>query len=449
MILNKGKKIVAVCATALPLLVISTLFFAANNPLSRSKASTYTTTLNNNNSPVLSNGEGTMTDDKNVTWEYHNASDLVNGHVSIGHQGYFGISASSDWGYSTIENITATFTKGENGELWLLTSLDGTEWSEYGKLTSGTPVTLVNAWNYIRFYCWDSSNELANITSVVVNYDCEGVGPYEDTDFAKIENLRKNDYLEPSVETQIVSPRGNSTEALRLTSTNGRTGNRHETIFNIPEVKLEKIRFSKLEFDYYYREKRDPNKDPGYPRTRMAKPSGIYSTERTLDGKKDFTVEDIGNGWWHIECYISSMVSPADTPAASSNIGGIVLYDDAIYTHDVEEGVKVGFIIVDNLRITNYSTSAAISNSWTKVTIGATDKDRYFIRENTCGFKHSATHVCSDTTKARLYYEVKYGVNLCYIEGLEEGEIVVTITYVLGHEHKTVQVETVTLTVGY
>ena len=67
MILVKGKKLIAMIAAALPLGVVGTLFFAANNSIRPSKASAYTASLTNANSPELTNGEGTMIDEKNVT----------------------------------------------------------------------------------------------------------------------------------------------------------------------------------------------------------------------------------------------------------------------------------------------------------------------------------------------------------------------------------------------
>ena len=94
MTLIKGKKLIAIGATMLPLVAVGTLFFTANNAIRPSKASAFTMSLNATNAPTINNGEGTMVDEKNVTWEYHNASALNNGHVTLNHQGYFGVSSS-------------------------------------------------------------------------------------------------------------------------------------------------------------------------------------------------------------------------------------------------------------------------------------------------------------------------------------------------------------------
>ena len=62
------------------------------------KASSYSTVLNNGNSPTLVAGEGTMVDSKKVTWEYSGAQDFASGHVSLQHEGYMGIASISSWG---------------------------------------------------------------------------------------------------------------------------------------------------------------------------------------------------------------------------------------------------------------------------------------------------------------------------------------------------------------
>ncbi len=440
----RKKILFAVGFAALPITIMQTAFLGAH--LKASKASAYETVLNANNAPELTNGEGSMTDDKNVTWVYHNASALNDGHVSLSHQGYFGISASTEWGYGGISGITANFTAGENGELWLLSSLDGIDWSEVGKLATGVETINANRWNFIRFYAYDTSNTLVNVYSVTINYECNGEDPDEDTDLAKIENLRKHDATNVSVETQNVSPRGHSTKALRLTSTNGRSTNNHETIFNIEPTTLGKIKHMKVEFDYYYAEKRDPKKAPGYPTSAMANANGAFGNEKTIAEAKGFTYEDIGGGWWHMECYVNAYLQLAEN-ALSTSVTGIVIKDNAIYTHDTSAGEKVGFIIIDNLRMTCYGNSAIIVNAWDKVTIGGTGDQKYFIRECVCGTINSVSYVISDETYGTLYMGQKNnnGNNICYINPITPGDVVVTITYNLGYLHETVVAHTVTL----
>lgn len=449
MLLSKGKKVFTICAAILPFMVVGTLFFTSSRFINRSKASNFSAVLNDSNSPTLTNGEGTRVDNKNVTWEYHNASDLADGHVSLGHQGYFGISSTTDWGYGTITGITVDFSNGENGELWLLSSIDGVQWSEVEKLVSNSETTMANNWNYIRFYSYDASDDPADVYSVSIDYDCDGINASEDSDLAKVDNLRSHSATTVSVEYNNVSPRGNSTEAVRLVSTNGRKTDNHDTIFNIPETTLGKICHAKIEYDYYYAEKRDPTKEPGFPSSLMANASGGFGTERKKTDGKGYTFEDIGGGWWHIECYVTGHLQLAEYNKNTA-VTGILIRDNAIYTHDTPNGEKVGFIIIDNLRIVSYTPSAGIINAWDKVLIGGTGDNKYFIREVVCGTIISASYSCSDTNIARLYTGQKNnnGNDLCYIEGLVPGNIVVTITYVLGYNHQTVVIQTVTLKVS-
>lgn len=439
----KSKILFGIGLAVLPISIVHTALLGSS--LRATKATVLTTVLNNANSPELANGEGTMTDDKNVTWEYSNASDLNNGHVSLGHQGYFGISASTDWGYSGIESLTVTFSNGEGDELWLLTSFNGTDWSEQGLLTSEQETNLISNWNYLRFYSYDENNSGTNISSVIINYRCDGINAFEDSDFSQIGNIKRHDSTNLSAEYEKRSPLGHSTQAVRLTSTNGSSSNNHVTLFTIPETTLGKIRNAKVEYDYYYREKRDPKKAPGYPSVRLAGANdSLIGLARSVDSKKDLSCTDIGNGWWHIECYISGILQPAEH-ASNTTITGIVIHDNAIYTFNTDEGEKIGFVIIDNLRITTYGASACLTNAWDKVTINPPAADRYFIRENVCGTLLNVSYRCSDTSKATLSLETKQGNQLCYINGIAEGDIVVTITYTLGHLHQIVTIQTVTL----
>ncbi len=60
MVIDKAKKIVlAVGTTMLPVSIAGALFAGSTNLLSPTHASAYTITLNNSNSPELTNGEGT------------------------------------------------------------------------------------------------------------------------------------------------------------------------------------------------------------------------------------------------------------------------------------------------------------------------------------------------------------------------------------------------------
>ena len=450
-IVGKTKCYIVIGLTILPLVIAGAALLHSNNTINPSKASQFNAYLNIDNAPELTAGEGAMTDEKGVRWEYHNASDYLSGHVSLNHQGYVGVSSSTQWGYTEIDSLTVNFTAGENGELWLLTSIDGVNWEEGEILTSNTETHAADNWRFVRFYYWDEEENTADITSIHIGYGCTGVSSVDDSDLSNISNVRKHDDLDATEEYENVSPRLNSTKALRLTTTSGRStsSTKHQTIFNIAETTLKKLQGYKIEFDYYYARKRDPKKAPGYPSLRMANATGTVGLLRSYDENIDaFTCEDIGDGWWHMECYITYIMQAAEHKL-STVVTGIILYDEAIYVHDRDGQEFTGYVIIDNLFLTNHERSGTVSNSWTTVKIGATGNDRYFIRENFVGSIHETTYSCSDTSKATLFYEKKNNNKLCFIQGLEEGTIVVTITYKLGYDRETVIVHTKTLSVEY
>ncbi len=454
----KGKKVLLGIGTGvLPLVMTGAIFFGANN-IRPSKASAHSLILNHGNAPTLVNHAGNKVDEHNVTWEYYNANDNASGHISLDHQGYFGVSSSTDWGYTGIDSLTVTFSKGTNGELWLLTSINGTDWEEGEILTSGLETHTADNWRFVRFYYWDEDHNSADITSVNIGYQCTGTdfaSAADDPDLAQLSHLRRADDLNVTKETTIVSPRCGSTQALRLTETNGRTSSttHHEMIFNIPSGTLEKYQNYKIEFDYYYIRKRDPKKTPGYPSLKLANGNTPTGAQKGINTAFDgFTVEEIkdGNGnktgWWHLECYITYIMQLAENKLSTA-ITGITIYDDGIYEHDRDGAPFEGFAIIDNFFLTNHERSGCVTNSWTTVKIGATGNDRYFVRENFCGSVHSVSYSSSDTSVATVYTEAKQGNLLCYIEGLAPGDIVITITYKLGYDRKVVVVQTKTLTV--
>ena len=116
--------------------------------LSHASASPSTITLNNSNSPTLSGGAGTMVDNKGVTWEYFNASDYNNGHVTLDSEGYVGVSSSDQNAITAITSVKAIFT---GSDLWLLRSSDGITWHDGEILTTGEASTIANNWRYIRW----------------------------------------------------------------------------------------------------------------------------------------------------------------------------------------------------------------------------------------------------------------------------------------------------------
>ena len=176
-----------------------------------------------------------------------------------------------------------------------------------------------------------------------------------------------------------------------------------------------------------------------------------------MEGNDIFDTSSILFGIISDMIYIAEQYNPTEITSIKDNIKkekafysenkSNFIKDNAIYTHDTSAGEKVGFIIIDNLRMTCYGNSAIIVNAWDKVTIGGTGDQKYFIRECVCGTINSVSYAISDETYGTLYMGQKNnnGNNLCYINPIAQGDVVVTITYNLGYLHETVIAHTVTL----
>ena len=426
MTLMKGKKILGVIAASLPLAVVGTLFVASNNPFNRSKASAYTAVLDNDNAPTLNNGEGTVVDDKNVTWEYHNASDLANGHVSLSHQGYFGVSSSTTWGYTGISELTATFTCGEGAELWLLTSIDGENWNEQIALTSGEPTTYANDWRYIRFYCWNETNTPMNVTSVSFDYECSGISSSDDMDLASDSNVASTSNLTTAVETSIKSPLGNSQEAVSLI----RTANNSYCEFYLKEERnVLDFHTKVIEFDFYHAN--NQNK----PQVAFANNKKTIGTTGSYSGTKtNYRFTSINSDWWHIQVHITSLVVPA------------VSHADSATHNDPVDRIRItsGNCVIDNLRITcipsNENNGLGIYNNGTSMSKGG----YYWMKVSWAGVLHQ----CTFTYDNDGYISQEVGAaHPFYLYGEKAGTVLVTAHLVVGYDRRNITISN-TITVN-
>ena len=429
MTLVKGKKIIAIGATMLPVMVVGTLFFTANNPIRASKASAFTMSLNASNAPALNNGEGTMVDEKNVTWEYHNASSLNNGHVSIGHQGYFGISSASDWGYTAISELTVNFTAGTDAELWLLTSVDGSEWHEGIILESGVATNWANNWRYVRFYCWDDNNGTIGVTSVNFGYECQGISSTDDIDCAFADNIGKTNNLTVAKETSIVSPRGDSQEAVYLT----RTGNSSYCEFLLKQKHMiHDLHTYTIEFDYYH--KNNQNK----PTVQFFNATGSVggAANYGAPSKTNYKFSDIDSDWWHIEVQISSMVA--------THVG----HSDTVTSNKEVDRIRLttSNCAIDNLKIggipSNSNHPLGIYNNGTSFSNGG----YYWMKVSWAGVLHSCTF-SFDVPGIAEQENDPTSVIPFYLHGLSSGTVVVTATVVSGYNRSVATISN-TITVN-
>ena len=413
----------------LPALAVGMVFTAANNRIRPSKASAYTMALNQNNAPSLNNGEGTMEDEKGVTWEYYNASDNANGHVSLGHQGYFGVSASTQYGYTGIEEITVNFTKGSNGELWLLTSVNGTNWEEGVMLESGTSTDWGNNYRYVQFYYWDEDNNSANITSVSFGYKCSGINAKEDVDLAYEDNVVNSLNVTPTDETTTVSPAGGSTRALRITK--DANGSNYVDLAFARPLELEEIFTRKIVFDYYHKN------NSARPSVQFfnAKNSSV-GTAGTYNGSKtNYKVSNLNSDWWHIEVHVDSMIALWVEKGDVASTGGPV----------TKIRVNTSNSVIDNFRFDSTpSTQGNLGIYNNGTSFGVNDSKPYWMKISWSGVLHSCTFTFDTPGIIQQYQSDK---SPFYLDGIAAGTVVVTATLVVGYNRQTVSISN-TITVN-
>ena len=421
---NKKKIFIIAGLTLLPLVMAEVALISSNWSMKPSIAEQETFVLNNDNAPTLSAGEGTMVDEKNVTWEYHNASDNPSGHVSLGHEGYFGISSSTSWGFTGIQSITVNFTKGTDGELWLLKSTNGTsnEWSEVEQLTTGQATTNANGWRYIRFYYYDTNSTTANISFVTITYSCEGISSTDDVDLATVDNVTAITALEAHRETDAISSRGDSTEAVRFTSSGSGTAS---FTFSLKENDLTvgDIQLGKVEFDFYHA---DNNTKPGVQI--MNNNAGVGTKQDS--SKSCYKVTNVDNYWWHIEVHISAMIPP---------MSGWNSQEQPIDKNKPVNGIKIfsGICVIDNLKIT-YSPSSLGNFNGTN-TMKLSDAKPYWFKISWVGTFHSAVF----TFNRPIAEQVEMSETVLspfYITPLEAGSVEVTATLVVGYNRQVLTI---------
>lgn len=382
----------------------------------------HTLTLGNNNSPVLSNGEGTVVDDKGVTWEYSNASDYSQGHIKLNHQGYFGISSTSQYGYTGINELSVNFNSHDN-ELWLLKSVDGLNWCEDCILESNESVVSANNWRYIRFYNYSSNNSSIDINSMSLTYSCTGISATEDVDSAKASNvIATSSNLSYSAEYNELSPYSIGGEAVRFEKID--TGNTDLTLGFGQTYKVGPTQNAKVEFDM-----KTSNINYGKSITLMNNGSTLGSTIYSNKGTS-YKCDNIQDDWYHIEVPITTFIS---------TISG---YNGKDKPHTGVENkeynsikINAGTCIIDNLRITSTQCDLGIFNNPTyKPSVG----EAFWLKVSWVGklYPEQVTMSFSDNTLARrisLDDPLLTNGSPFYIELLGSGTVTVICTVVSGY----------------
>lgn len=405
--------------------------------LKRNQNEGYTRVLDDNNQPTLNAGEGTMTDSVGVIWEYHNATSYNNGHVSLSHDGYFGIKSNTPYGIPGITSVTATFTAGTGGELWLLKSVDGITWSDECILESGSSSDKANDWRFVRFYYYaDNSGNTGsvNIDSVTINYTCadhDTKSAMEAVDGAKYDNvISASSNLNYAAETTDISPKSINGEAVKFTKkSNGTT-----TIYLGfgKTYTIGQVENAKVEFDM-------KSSDVSYNQT-LQLSSNSTGFGSTIESNKHTTYHctNIQDDWWHIEVPIAALCSTISGYAKKDNPAGNIKSKEF-------NAIKINAFncVIDNLRICSSPLGLGNYNSPTWVpSIG----EIYWLKTGWVGklYHEKVTMVLSDSNLARHIPitdpNLKHGSPF-YLELLDEGTLTVTCTVVCGANRRSYTIQ--------
>lgn len=421
-----GKIIGVVTSTAV---LVSAVFVGTQNStnnFSRLTADTYNVTLNSSNAPFLSSGSATRVDDKGVTWEYYNASDYSSGHVALNHQGYFGISATSQYGYTGVSNLVANFSAGEQSELWLLKSVDGITWGEDCILTSGLSAA-INGWRYFRFYNYSTDSSSIRVNSIQFGYSCSGISSTEDVDGAKASNvIATSSNLSYAAEYNDLSPNSVGGEAIKFNK--DVSGNSDITLGFGKIYTIGAIQNSKLEFDM-----KTSNITYGKS-VCLVKDSSVVGSNIFSQNTNAYHCTNIQDDWYHIEVPITAFIS---------TISGIMVdgkVKDKPHSN-VEKmevnGIKInaGACVIDNLRISGTQCELGIFNSPSyKPAVG----EEYWLKVAWVGALHAeqVTMTFSDNSMARHIPvtdpNLQHGSPF-YLEWLASGTCTITCTVVSGY----------------
>lgn len=444
--------------------VDSGVFNIGNLGLRLSRATGTSVVLNNSNAPTLVGGSDDRIDDKSITWEYRNCASYASGHVKINAGGYFGISSSSIYGYTGINNLSVSFTKGANGELWLLTSVDGINWSETDTLTSGTPTDNADNYRYIRFYNYDPDGNQINITSVSFEYTCEGTSATDDVDLAYYDNayfgpnVTSNVDIDPETTTRSPAVNNDSKIAVRMTNTLVSTKNEdHIVDFKFDrQYSIAELRTKKIEFDYFHAQKRSQKAKgiPGVQLIQINKTTGAVTTKGNMHGstesydsaKSPFLKTDLDTDWWHLEYYICSLSGTggdsnydSGLPADGTMVDGIRINDKYMFDHDSISA----YSIIDNLRIC--CTPSPRLGNWNRTAFTMNVGGHFWVKACWSGVLHKAELTFSDDTLAEHFDSTD---SPFYIKATGAGTVVVHVKLTVGYNRQVLECDMATFTIS-
>lgn len=427
--------------------------------LKRNQNEGYTRVLNNENQPDLDNGEGTMTDNAGVIWEYHNATSCNNGHVTLSHGGYFGIKSTTPWGIPGITSIISHFTVPNDGEFWLLKSYDCTNWQEERILKDDEPTTGANDWRYIRFYYYAnnaSHTGSVSVDDVTISYSCanhDTMTAMEAADAARTENiLQLSSNLTAAKEMVDISPNSDGGEAVRFTKTSGNStitigfGNSY-VVKNVANHKVElDMKTSNIDYGKTMQLVNGVMSEGENPTMTITKVGALIESK----AHNAYLCNPIPNhsGWYHIEVPISALgniISGYDRDQGSND-------DPGSLPGKTFNGIQInaGACVIDNLRLsTTYTANVGTYNKGTSF-----DKNSvYWIKCSWVGAIHPELCTMSFTQAiaTQVAYndpKIRHGSPFYIMAGNTSGTFDVTVTIVAGYNRQFTYTITRTLTIN-
>ena len=266
---------------------------------------------------------------------------------------------------------------------------------------------------------------------------------FEDTDFAKIDNVNGLSYLTATKEETIT--RG-SNEAIRFTNTGGTSTRDHVFYINLDrEYNLYDIATCKIEFDYYHAYKREQN-TKGFPKLQLFSNNTGRGTaqggDETITNIAPYTVTNIDADWWHLEYYITSMcptmADHQDTPQSNYKVNRIKFIDRGVYDYTG----TTAFMVLDNLVFTNEpGVRLGLFNRWAGDSVGKF----FWFKVAWSGELHSCVLETSDHTIAIPY--TTSTKSPFYVKLLAAGQVTITATLEIGSNHEVFSISnTITVT---
>lgn len=292
--------------------------------------------------------------------------------------------------------------------------------------------TTYSAWVY------DSSVNVDNTAQIEVP-DWE----FDDSDFARFDNVNTCNYLTASKETTIVN---GSNEAIKLTNTAGTQSKAHS--FNVSldrDYTVGEIKTMKVEFDYYHAHKREQN-TKGLPKVQLLYDNANKGNQQgggdTVNSKSVFTVSDIDSDWWHLEYFITALCPTMSdhgdsVPKESTKINGIKITDDNIYDYNS----TTAYVVIDNLQFSSeLSDRLGLFNRTSTMTVGG----YFWFKVAWVGELHSVNFTFSNNC---IEHDDASTKSPFYIHGLSAGSCVVTATLEVGDTHQILSISN-TITVS-